>query len=92
MLRDQATTLRFDRYVLDCISIDNGIGQGDPLSIVLYQYYNTDLLDIPKLNDNEEDTKAYMDNTFMLASAKDFQSVMGPTRLLTCLIGHVAPT
>jgi len=72
MLRERFTTLKFDRYVSDCIPIDNGIGQGDPLSMVLYQYYNTDLLDIPKCA--EEDTVAYMDDTFMLVSGKDFQS------------------
>jgi len=72
MLREQFTTLKFDRYVSDRIPIDNGIGQGDPLSMVLYQYYNADLLDIPKCA--EEDTVAYVDNTFMLASGKDFQS------------------
>jgi len=34
MLRERITTLRFDGYVSDCILIDNGIGQGDPLSMV----------------------------------------------------------
>jgi len=72
MLRDQVTTLRFDGYVSDKILIDNGIGQGDLLSMVLYQYYNADLIDIPK--HKEEDTEAYVDNAFMLVSAKDFPS------------------
>jgi len=72
MLRDQVTTLRFDGYVSDKIPIDNRIGQGDPLSMVLYQYYNADLIDIPK--HKEEDAEAYIDNAFMLASAKDFLS------------------
>ena len=40
--------------------------------MVLYQYYNADLIDIPK--HKEEDAKAYVDDTFMLASAKDFPS------------------
>jgi len=72
MLRERFTTLKFDRYVSDRIPIDNRIGQGDPLSMVLYQYYNADLLDILKCA--EEDAVAYMDNAFMLASGKDFQS------------------
>jgi len=72
MLRDQVTTLRFNGYVSDKIPIDNRIGQGDPLSIVLYQYYNIDLIDIPKYK--EEDAEAYVDDAFMLASAKDFPS------------------
>jgi len=72
ILRERFTTLKFDGYVSDRIPIDNGIGQGDPLSMVLYQYYNMDLLDIPKCT--KEDAVAYMDDTFMLASCKDFQS------------------
>ena len=41
--------------------------------MVLYQYYNADLSDIPK--HPEEDAVAYMDDAFMLASGKDFPSV-----------------
>ena len=73
MLREWITMLRFDGYISDHLPIDNGIGQGDPLSMVLYQYYNMDLLDIPK--HAEEDTVAYVDNTFILASGKDFLSM-----------------
>jgi len=72
----------------DHISVDNRIGQGDPLLMVLYQYYNTDLLDIPKYND-EEDAKAYVDNAFMLASAKDFQSVHHKLTDMMCREGGV---
>jgi len=70
MLKGQVTTLKFDGYVLERIPINNGIGQGDPLSMVLYQYYNADLLDIPKKDG--EDTVAYVDDAFMMATAKDF--------------------
>jgi len=87
MLRDRATTLRFDGYVSDSILIDNGIGQGDPLSMVLYQYYNADLLDIPKYD--EEDTKAYVDDAFMLASAKDFPSAHRKLADMMCREGGV---
>jgi len=72
MLREQITMLRFDGYVLDCTPIDNGIGQEDPLSMVLYQFYNMDLLDIPR--HVEEDMVVYVDDAFMLASGKDFPS------------------
>jgi ribonuclease HI len=72
MLREQVTTLKFDGYTSDHIPINNGIGQGDPLSMVMYQFYNTDLIDIPK--HPEEDAEAYVDDTFMLASGKDFPS------------------
>ena len=38
MLRGRVTTLKFDGYTSAPIHIDNGIGQGDPLSMALYQY------------------------------------------------------
>jgi hypothetical protein len=71
MLRDQVTSLKFNGYILDPITIDNGIGQGDPLSMVLYQYYNVDLLDIPSSKD--EKAVAYVNDAFMMAIGTDFQ-------------------
>jgi ribonuclease HI/exonuclease III len=71
MLQGRVTTLKFDDYESEAIQIDNGIGQGDPLSMVLYQFYNADLLDIPK--DISEDALAYVDDTLMLATAKTFE-------------------
>jgi hypothetical protein len=40
--------------------------------MVMYQYYNVDLIDILKHPD--EDVVAYVDDTFMLALGKDFPS------------------
>lgn len=45
MLQNCCTKLKFDDYESEWVAIDNGIGQGDPLSMILYLYYNTDLLD-----------------------------------------------
>ena len=72
MLKGRTTTLRFDDHVSDNISIDNGIGQGDPLSMVLYQYYNADLLDMPETAN--ESAIAYVDDVLILAMAKNFES------------------
>ena len=33
------TALKFNNYILEQIMLGNGIGQGDPLSMILYQYY-----------------------------------------------------
>jgi hypothetical protein len=71
MLQDRVTTLRFDGYTSPPIQIDNGIGQGDPLSMVMYQYYNADLLDIPI--DKDEDAMAYVDDSLMIAIAENFE-------------------
>ena len=70
MLEGRTTSLRFDDYTSDPIKIDNGIGQGDPLSMVLYQFYNADILDVP--NHANESAIAYVDDALILATAKDF--------------------
>jgi len=46
VLVDHHTRLKFDDFASDTILINNGIGQGDPLSMILYILYNTDLLEI----------------------------------------------
>jgi len=62
--------LKFDGYVLDPIQIDNGIGQGDPLSMILYQFYNADLLDIPKRK--EESATAFVDDATIIVTTDTF--------------------
>ena len=51
--------------------LDNGIGQGDPLSMALYQYYNADILEIP--GKPQESAEACIDNTIPTATAKTFE-------------------
>ena len=68
MLKDRITYLKFDDHTLEAININNRIGQGDPLSMVLYQFYNTDILDIPR--GKMESAIAYVDNAVILAVAK----------------------
>ena len=71
MLKGRVTRLKFDDHESGNISIDNGIGQGDPLSMVLYQYYNADLLDVPTTP--AEHAAAYVDDTILVATAKTFE-------------------
>jgi hypothetical protein len=71
MLKGRMMWLKFDDHTSEDIIIDNGIGQGDPLSMVLYQYYNTDLLDIPEAPD--EFAAAYIDDAILVVTAKTFQ-------------------
>ena len=82
MLGNRITTLKFDGFVLDQIPIDNGIGQGDPLSMVLYQYYNADLLDIPK--HDGEDAEAYVNDTIMMATDTDFNGAHCKLKDMMC--------
>jgi hypothetical protein len=71
MLLGRTTSLKFDDHESDSINIDNRIGQGDPLSMVLYQYYNADILDIPNLP--SEFTAAYVDNAILVTTVKTFE-------------------
>jgi ribonuclease HI/endonuclease/exonuclease/phosphatase family metal-dependent hydrolase len=71
MLTNRSTTLRFDDHTSETITLNNGIGQGDPLSMALYQFYNADLLDIPK--DKDESAIAYVDDAILTATAKTFE-------------------
>jgi hypothetical protein len=73
MLEGRVTRLKFDDHVSDAISINNGIGQGDPLSMVLYQYYNANILDVP--NQKNEAAIAYVDDALIMATAKDFDTM-----------------
>ena len=70
MLRGRVTALKFNGYMSEPIQIDNGIGQGDPLSMGMYQYYNTDLIDIPR--EPGESAMAYVDDSIMIAIANSF--------------------
>jgi len=69
-LMGRRTKLKFDDHILDWFSLDNGIGQGDPLSMVLYLYYNTDLLDLAK--GRNELVLGYVDNVALVEIAKMF--------------------
>jgi hypothetical protein len=71
MLMNRETKLRFDDYTSEVITINNGIGQGDPLSMGLYQFYKADLLNIP--SELGQLAIAYVDNTILYASGNTFE-------------------
>ena len=71
MLKERSTILRFDDHTSEIIPLDNGIGQGDPLSMALYQYYNADILEIP--HRPQESAEAYVDDAILTATAKTFE-------------------
>ena len=73
MLDKRATRLPFDDHMLDPILLDKGNGQGDPLSMALYQYYNADILKIP--SSPHELVEAYVDSAILTATAKTFKEV-----------------
>lgn len=73
IISEQNTVLQFNDHEVGTIMLDNGIGQGDPLSMALYQYYNADILKIPKRP--QELAKAYIDDAILIALAKMFKGV-----------------
>ena len=70
MLTGRKTCLKFDDYTSDWFLLDNGIGQGDPLSMLLYLFYNADILDVAKGPDKM--SLGYVDDIALVVTAKTF--------------------
>ena len=70
LLEDQKTRLKFDDYISEPVPIDNGIGQGDPISMILYLFYNADLLDVPT---GKELAIAFVDDVSFCAEGATFE-------------------
>lgn len=68
---NRRTRLHFNNFKSDTIQVLKGIGQGDPLSMLLYIFYNADLLNIPT-NTQKEDAMRYMDNITLLSIGNNF--------------------
>ena len=70
LLQGRRTKLRFNDYTSEWFNIMNGIGQGDPLSMILYIIYNSDLVRTAK--GRQELTLAFVDDTAFLAIGNTF--------------------
>lgn len=46
VLKNRKTRFKFGDYTSEYLDLTNGIGQGDPLSMVVYLFYNADFFDI----------------------------------------------
>jgi hypothetical protein len=71
MLTGRKTQLKFNDMLSDWIPINNGIGQGDPLSMIAYLIYNADLIDIANSRNNET-ALAFVDDTAYIATGPTF--------------------
>src|SRR6266481_6523585 len=69
LLTSRRTRLKFDGYTLDWMDVDNGIVQGDPLSMVLYLFYNVDLL---TTSHKKELKIGYVNDVNFLVEGDDF--------------------
>ena len=57
--------MKFDDFLSKTIHVGNGIGQGDPLSMILYILYNADLLEI--VSPPEEESLGFVDDVLAMA-------------------------
>jgi ribonuclease HI len=71
LLEGRKTRLKFDDFISDLIDICNGIGQGDPLSMILYIIFNADLLELIAIL-QDEDAIGYVDDAIAVAFGSDF--------------------
>src|SRR5882672_8149571 len=62
------TTMRFDGYTSEARRLRRGIDQGCPLSGIIFQLYNADLLEIGD-SKRGEDAVGFVDDTLLLARA-----------------------
>lgn len=76
VLTHRQTQLKFDGFVSEWFPVTNGIGQGDPLSMILYIIYSSDLVDVatPRVGRGalKELTLAFVDDTAFIAIGKTF--------------------
>ena len=70
MLMNQQTRLKFYGFTSDWVGVDNGIIQGDPLSMILYLFYNADLIEGAKKG---EAKIAYVNDTNYYTKGVDFE-------------------
>lgn len=68
LLDGRKTRLNFDNYTSEPILIDNGIGQGCPISMPAYIIYDVDLLELFA----NFLTIGYVDDTMVMATRKNF--------------------
>jgi ribonuclease HI len=81
LLTNRRTRLKFDDYTSDVTNITNGIGQGDPLSMLLYIIYNADLLEITG-DENSECAIGYVDDVALIAVGQDFDETTRKLRTM----------
>jgi Reverse transcriptase (RNA-dependent DNA polymerase) len=71
ILANRCTKLKFNDYTSEWVSINNGIGQGDPLSMILYLFYNTDLIEVA--SSKGQMAIAYVDDANLYAEGDTFE-------------------
>lgn len=72
-LAQRTTTLHFDGFMSAIFGVDNGLDQGDPLSVILYIIYNTPLLNI-SLPARRAAMLLFVDNAAIITTGATFST------------------
>ncbi|RPD60880.1 hypothetical protein L227DRAFT_488420, partial [Lentinus tigrinus ALCF2SS1-6] len=78
-LSGRKTRLKFDDYTSDLFDIVSGIDQGCPLSVILYAFYNSDLIDSAHTAEGETAVGS-MDDVALIVTGKTFTICHGKVR------------
>lgn len=70
-LQNRTTTLNFDDYKLEEFNVENGVDQGCPLSVIIFIFYNADLLDIADANEGTL-SLGFIDDVSLIARGRSF--------------------
>ncbi|KAI0363580.1 hypothetical protein BV20DRAFT_904080, partial [Pilatotrama ljubarskyi] len=70
-LSGRQTRLKFDDFTSDLFGIESGIDQGCPLSVILYAFYNSDLIDSADTTHGERAVRS-MDDVALVVTGKTF--------------------
>jgi len=73
------TTLSFDAYKSEPLSLSKGIDQGCLLLCMSFQFYNTDLVDVCNIVNGEEVVR-FMDDTLLLAQGNTLNELNGKVK------------
>jgi len=83
MLMGRKNRLKFDDFSSNWFPLDNGIVQGDPLSMILYLFYNADLLEI--MRGRCKMCLGYVDDMALVTMASSFAETH---RLLNSMVSR----
>ncbi|PPQ83676.1 hypothetical protein CVT25_006195, partial [Psilocybe cyanescens] len=81
LLTNRKTKLKFDDYMSLTFEINNGIGQGNPLSMLLYIIYNADILEIVDRY-NGKDAIGYIDDVTIITIGEDLDETTNKLSLI----------
>jgi hypothetical protein len=73
LLTGRRTKIKFDNFTSPWFNVENGIGQGDPISMILYLFYNADIFEIPR-SPKEGMALGFIDDGAFFVAGKTFET------------------